>query len=283
MVPNECENPTFADDLPGGVDVRSRDSNYMAPCFNPGNSNEFIYVLMLHELKQLRKRNLITKEDIFLADCRLLVSPPRWHKNGWIVFENGWQIFKIKENGDSLTNVTPDNESFSPDWSPDGNKLIVSSRKDISNGKLYILNSNQEYTEISNTIGYTKCTWSSDENLIAYVHTRVMGFLDLTTGNQTDLTEKTSIYGMSWFADAKNILWASEEGLFKTNIETQTRTTIKKGCFAKMYFRPALSADNSTMIVERQDKKKVDDYTIYQETNLYIMNADGSNERKLEF
>jgi hypothetical protein len=110
-----------------------------------------------------------------------------------------------------------------------------------------------------------------------------MGVLDLRTGNQIELSQKITFRGMSWFADGKNILWANDEGVFKINVETRNNSLIKKSCSVKGYGSPALSPDNNTIILGRQDKKKIDDHTMYQETNLYLMNADGSNERKIEF
>lgn len=46
---------------------------------------------------------------------------PDWSpSSNWIVFEQGTQIYKIKANGDSLTQLTFQGRNFFPSWSPDG-------------------------------------------------------------------------------------------------------------------------------------------------------------------
>jgi len=50
---------------------------------------------------------------------------PDWSPDGyWIVFEKSGQIFKIKANGDSLTQLTFGGENFFPEWSPDERKIV---------------------------------------------------------------------------------------------------------------------------------------------------------------
>jgi TolB protein len=46
---------------------------------------------------------------------------PTWSPDGqWIAFSDGAQIFKMKLNGDSLTQLTVAGRNFFPAWSPDG-------------------------------------------------------------------------------------------------------------------------------------------------------------------
>ena len=42
----------------------------------------------------------------------------------WMVFSWGKQIWKVKVNGDSLTQLTFSGENFYPRWSPDGKKIV---------------------------------------------------------------------------------------------------------------------------------------------------------------
>ncbi len=52
---------------------------------------------------------------------------PVWSPDGkWIAFVNGAQIYKIKTDGDSLTQITFGGRNFFPVWSPNGNWIAYS-------------------------------------------------------------------------------------------------------------------------------------------------------------
>lgn len=78
---------------------------YLAPCFNPENSNEFIYVLDKPNdptfSKQLWKYNLTTKEKSYITDN--VWYYPKYGLDDWIFLNRfNQQIWKVKSNGDSL-------------------------------------------------------------------------------------------------------------------------------------------------------------------------------------
>lgn len=68
--------------------------------------------------------------DTSRANSRVLYSgaraySPSWSPDGkWITFSDAGQIFKIKVNGDSLTQLTSEGRNFHPDWSPDGSLIL---------------------------------------------------------------------------------------------------------------------------------------------------------------
>ena len=64
---------------------------------------------------------------------------PTWSPDGeWIAFSDNGQIFKIKVNGDSLTQLTNSGNNFFPSWSYDGKWITFDSNKDSPNGMNFI-------------------------------------------------------------------------------------------------------------------------------------------------
>ncbi|MCZ2267226.1 MAG: DUF5050 domain-containing protein [Ignavibacteriales bacterium] len=90
-----------------------------------------------------------SKTGLFLIDTsglnkRLLLSSasassPSWSFDGkWLVFSMSAQIYKIKANGDSLTQLTNQGSNFFPSFSPDGNWIAYDSNVDSPNGMNFI-------------------------------------------------------------------------------------------------------------------------------------------------
>jgi Tol biopolymer transport system component len=166
------------------------------------------------------------------------------------------------------------------DWSPDGNKVLLRHRFP---SELFILDENGHTELVDNTAGFYYFAWSPETTTIAFSSGRVLGIFDLKRKEQNFVVRDYETNGMSWLPDGKNLIWSTELGLYKVNVVTNAVTKIKTGCQSRLYSQPAVSADGSQIIVVRTDSRKVNDHTMYTESHLYIMNADGSNERKVEF
>lgn len=107
---------------------------YTRPCFNPNNSDEFVYVKKNHDNYpfkiQLIKHAISTGQEQVLCDGIAIVNDqPQWGKQGWIIFSVGTApplvIWKIREDGTGLAQVTPSNlNCFAPRFNVTGDKFI---------------------------------------------------------------------------------------------------------------------------------------------------------------
>jgi TolB protein len=224
---------------------------------------------------------------IFLIDTngtnkRQLVSgycgSPDFSSDGnWVVFHSG-QIYKIKINGDSLTQLTNGENSFYPALSSNGEQIIY----DYSNGSINKINFTGENLRILCVCG-RMANWSPNNKnivLISYANNYTPSeiyYMDSSGNNLTRIT-----YNNNWdrypkiSPDGTNILFTQQREasvnfqLFTVNIDGSgiQRITDTQG----------YSGDYSP------DGQKI----VYCDSSpgngrLWIMNKDGTNKRQLTF
>lgn len=121
----ETKNPVgcfFGDDCP---EWRISAIDYDA-CWSPSGDS----LVFAHILASTPDSSGIYIMDTARVSKRFVLRVPvanstRWSPNGdWIVFHTSAQIFKVKTNGDSLTQLTFSGRNFFPNWSPDGSKIV---------------------------------------------------------------------------------------------------------------------------------------------------------------
>lgn len=98
--------------------------SYYEPVFNPNNSCEVAYIRKNNYEPTLQQEiwvfNMSTDESQMIADD--IYSNLDWGSNGWLLYTgDGFQLYKVKANGDSLTQLT-DQGGFNVagKWNPSG-------------------------------------------------------------------------------------------------------------------------------------------------------------------
>lgn len=101
---------------------------------------------------------------------------PAWAPNGdWLTFGYSTQIYKIKVNGDSLTQLTFEGRNFFPSWSPDGkwiafdNTDCASMMDRASSNSCGIVIIDNDGSNKRKLRGGRMPDWSPDGESIAYV------------------------------------------------------------------------------------------------------------------
>ncbi len=103
---------------------------FKAPCFNPNNANEFVYLrenTRTNTGDELWKYNLETGEKMKLTSDVWSHTWPRWSVKDWILYAgNKTQLWKVKSNGDSLIQLKYHEGGYRyGDWNGDGTKIVV--------------------------------------------------------------------------------------------------------------------------------------------------------------
>lgn len=99
---------------------------YLHPAINPNNPYEFTFIRANIDDQQNNGTyvfNMCTKELTFL---NVQGSNMDWSVKDWIIYiGNDNQLYKIKSNGDSLTQLTNNGSfNYNPKWNPNGTKFI---------------------------------------------------------------------------------------------------------------------------------------------------------------
>ncbi len=211
---------------------------------------------------------------IFIEGAK--VYSPDWSPDGeWIVFSNYAQIYKMKTNGDSLTQLTSaeDGECHYPKWSPDGKRILYAIGIGEKSGTWMM---NFDGTDKRKTIMGYYPDWRAGSSQIVYVGSGAEIWVADTNGtNAKRLTSLNSITQYpQWSPDGSKIVFSSMKAsppqIYVMNADgTNLKQLTNTGCDY-----PAWSPDGNHIV-----------YTDVRQLygRLFIMNADGTSKEQLTF
>lgn len=107
--------------------------SYVNPCINPNNDFEFCFSRRDNATQGFNDMDLFTY-NFCTGQSKKIASHVNiwndWGSQDWIIFTGSdGNLWKIKSNSDSLTQLTDKGEIYSAKWSPDGNSFICNGLK----------------------------------------------------------------------------------------------------------------------------------------------------------
>ena len=276
----------------------------LSPCFNPRNADEVAYDKITNSrFDGLWVTNLRTRQQrqIVPATARW-AGQKRWSTTGWLSATDVIQdIWKVKANGDSLTQLTFTHAYSTPQWSPDGLRL-ASAVSTAAGRSVAILDSGGTLLQrlvLPNAYA-EPLAWSPDGTRLLlslaqspnpgpgavpagfYLYHFATGQTTLLFNATTQQIQGAFSKGFDWTPDNRALIWASSIGLYRIDAQTGAGTLLRKNCESRTYAYPSVSADGRTILVERTSYEvRGTPRNLHIDVDIYAMDIDGSNERKL--
>jgi TolB protein len=215
-------------------------------------------------------------------------SYPAWSPDSKkIVFasdrDGSMNLYVMDADGGNVKQITSGAErSRSPAWSPDGKKILFGRTTEAGCGIFVVDPDGGNLKQIGNEDGWNPA-WSPDGKKILFTSRRDGdGFriyaMDADGGNTTQLTTNANPFGSVYPAyspDGKKIIWCDGEGegLEIHMADADGKNAKKLTQLGGYNTFPTWSADGKSIVFHHMPD--------YQNGPVYIMDADGGNQREL--
>ena len=256
------------------------DSGYeKAPCFNPNNGNEFVFLKEINSRLTLCTYNIQSNVlyKLFAGD---ILYKPDWGINNWILFDVNNDIYKIRPNGDSLTKLTTGNISCGPKWSPNGTQFIFYLYGGYGIGARLA----NQTGEIVDTLPYSfRETSAWRDSLIADAGSNE--FLIYNTQNHAEHIIYTSLdinsYSGCCFVSSFELIWADNEGVYITDIQAGVTKKLKPTCNSQTYMFPDYSSSANKVIWGKVIATPVNATDLSEKGTIVYTYKDATNEHQI--
>jgi Tol biopolymer transport system component len=255
----------------------SPEDDYIAYCYQPFDTRipEDTLGLYLYSLSDSTYFKILD-----IKTTHSLEDPDFSPDGRWLVFMWNYQIWKSTITGDSLQQLTFGGSNWSPDWSPDGRKIAYfhyTTGEDTSG--VYIMN--EDGTDKEHIVMGRAPVWIDNDSFVysrsIINHDMAIYSYDISSKQK----EKIIDYKEDW-------IWADNLALSRATFQLTFDTNEEEDVIAHLWLvnldgtglieitpegggvSPAWSPDGSTIV-----------YVNTQNGQIYLMDADGSNQRPL--
>jgi hypothetical protein len=253
------------------------DTPYLGqPYFNPNNSNEFLYVEGVLQ-DRLYIYNLLSGTKKLLFEGSILF-PPKWSSKNWILLNLGDEnIWKIKGNGDSLSQLTFGGGNYYGEWNSTGNRFIFKRGNSLG----YITLVANENGMVIDTFPFPispNSSWQHPNYLVFASYANGLVKIDISTKVIDPLysIKEEDVDGMYIYNN--NIVWCSQGKLLSTDIVSLETYLIHSSC-QTIYRCP--SSNGNKILMQRIHREYKGDNTLKKSSSLVLMNTDGTNEKDI--
>lgn len=269
-------------------------NNLLFAGLNPNNNSELLFAVNWYNdgKRKVYKYSMDTKITTFLFEDMIAYSPA-WGSNGWILYglTNG-TIWKIKDNGDSITQLQGIYSSYHPRWNVSATKFVVH-QSSLINGRANLLYDYYSLNIVDTLLGvYGAPEMDFANDTVAYyiLSTQIHSY---NFNNKNDVLlakyENNTTFSSACYAEEKifftgvggrDYTW---NGINAFNLRTQQASRIVPSCNSKAYSFAKYNRDMNKLLLNVSEYYNADvgKNTVWVRSYIVMMNLDGSNEERL--
>lgn len=280
-----CKKPTdnACPTLPGSTSPLGYnfkiDSPFLKfPYFNPNNSNELLFVEEFPSSK-LFTYNLITgaKNLIFEGN---IISPPKWSRTDWILLNlSDASIWKIKSNGDSLTQLTYTGSNYYGEWDAYGQRFIFSRTVGSSYYTLIANNLGVVVDTLSQWTISSHASWQNPTYLTFVDYLNGIILLDSSNVAKTLYSiDKSEVDGIFFCNKCTDVVWCSRNKIYSTDIYSMNTILLHSSCLSTYLFP---SFNGTHILVQKVEHAYLGNNVVQVTSTLVLVNKSSSVEHEL--
>ena len=268
-----------------------------SPFFNPNNSNEFLYIendtlgnsaIVIYNLLSKQKKQVIKQNHVPFHNVN-------WSSSNWIIFIDytDHQICIIRPDGSDFRKLTHSSGMFSYPVSNNDFDEILASYTNFSSmsymvkmdidGNIYDSILNKGYLMGCLSKCYKLACLDNSTPLLSAITVRDTGHIkSFVYIPSEDFNRNSSLTSLSWHPNCEDIYFTNTYiDIYKVNIYSYKQNIVKMGCFLDRYGIISISPDGNKILAEKEHHYFDTRCHEYYNTDLFIMNIDGSNELKV--
>ena len=263
--------------------------------FDPNSGNEILIERVAYGSNwtnsQLYSYNLSSEVLQLVFQGPLSGSKSSWGTSGWIAFTQAsapnWNIWKVKANGDSLTQLTFNGNSFRPLWSPDGTQIgyetgaLGPPQYNMQN--IRMTSSGTPIDTLWNTGAFAgQAVWALPNrtfNVFAWVyscHWEGNPSTDLIYQLPDSIMQNGLPKGAAYLPGSHSMIWSHLTGLYRTDLTSGATERLLATCNSSYFMDLDYSPHTGKLLAVRRRESTPDGVILNIENDVMLMNPDGS-------
>jgi hypothetical protein len=268
------------------------------PCFNPNNSNQFLFVKKLEGIQgsTICVHDLETGISNCLTMQHGLLFQPRWHSSNWVIFTGNYgYVYRVNMDGGEIQQISTNDLFKRPIWRPDGQTWIANTSLNAE-GDIEVYSLDGSIDELIPGVEFNMGDWSAENGIVTKYGNSSLSY-QLAWSGENNLNwqildfdtppNNHSLTDLKWIPMSNEVMFSQgQKDISKINVLTQEIQMVRDGCYDRYYGVFSISHDGSKIVAERfltthYYTEGLYNYKVVKK-EIVIMNCDGTDETVID-